>query len=140
MAVAVRYLLDNSALARYGNPAVAAALSPRIARGLVGVSIVTELEAGYSSRSAAGYRQIQELLRELTPVQLSPRAEARARVIQEQLVRAGTHRAVSIADVILAASALEEGLTVLHYDGDFDLIAGLTGQPVEWVVPRGTVQ
>jgi len=27
---------------------------------------------------------------------------------------------------------------VLHYDRDFDLIAEVTGQPVEWVVPYGT--
>jgi len=32
-----------------------------------------------------------------------------------------------------------EGLTVLHYDGDFDLIAGITGQPTEWVVAAGSV-
>jgi len=27
----------------------------------------------------------------------------------------------------------------LHYDADFDLIAGVTGQPTEWIVPRGSV-
>jgi hypothetical protein len=26
---------------------------------------------------------------------------------------------------------------VLHYDADFDLIAAVTGQPTEWVVPAG---
>jgi predicted nucleic acid-binding protein len=39
----------------------------------------------------------------------------------------------------LAAIADIEQLTVLHFDGDFDLVAELTGQPAEWVVPRGTV-
>jgi hypothetical protein len=29
-------------------------------------------------------------------------------------------------------------LTVLHYDGDYDMIAKVTGQPTEWVVPRGS--
>jgi len=38
-----------------------------------------------------------------------------------------------------SAAAEAAGLTVLHYDHDFDLIAEVTGQPVEWVVPRGTV-
>ena len=30
-------------------------------------------------------------------------------------------------------------LTVLHYDQDFDLIAECTGQPTEWIVPRGEI-
>ena len=134
-----RYLLDNSALVRFNKPAVADALRPRIARGLVGVSIVTELELGYSSRSVAEHEKFRLFLRELVPVSITPRAEARARNIQEQLVHAGKHRAVSLADILLAATAHEELLTVLHYDGDFDFIAELTGQPTEWVVPRGTI-
>ena len=139
MAVETRYLIDNSALMRYGNSIVAEVLNPLIVRGLVGVCVVTELEAGYSARSATDYDDMQGLLRELLPVQLSTRAEQWARVIQERLVHAGQHRAVSVADILLAATAYVEGLTVLHYDGDFDFIAEVTGQPAEWVVPRGTV-
>ena len=43
------------------------------------------------------------------------------------------------ADLLVAAAAEKEGLTVLHYDSEYDTIAAVTGQPVEWVVPRGTV-
>lgn len=25
----------------------------------------------------------------------------------------------------------------IHYDGDYDMIAAVTGQPTEWVVPPG---
>ena len=42
-------------------------------------------------------------------------------------------------DLLVAAAAERAGLTVLHYDQDFDLIAEVTGQPTEWVVPRGSV-
>jgi hypothetical protein len=35
--------------------------------------------------------------------------------------------------------AERERVTILHYNGDYDLIAQITGQPVQWVVPRGTV-
>jgi hypothetical protein len=28
---------------------------------------------------------------------------------------------------------------VLHYDDDYDRIAAVTGQPAQWVVPRGSV-
>ena len=139
MAVEPRYLIDNSALMRYRHPPIAETLDALISRGLIGVSIVTELEAGYSARSAADYDNMQGFLREMLPVQVTPRAEQRARVIQERLVHGGQHRAVSVADILLAATAHEEGLIVLHYDGDFDFISQITGQPTEWVVPRGSV-
>lgn len=139
MALTQRYLLDNSAFARYGHPDVEQTLGAKITRGLVGVCIVTELEAGYSSRSSVDYEVLQAFARELIPIALTPRAEQRARTIQERLVQAGQHRAVAMPDILLAAVAYEEGLTVLHYDADFDLIAAVTGQSTEWVVPRGSV-
>jgi predicted nucleic acid-binding protein len=47
--------------------------------------------------------------------------------------------AVGFPDLLIAAVAERERVTVLHYDSDYDLIAGVTGQPMQWVVPRGTV-
>lgn len=58
--------------------------------------------------------------------------------VQGELARSGRHR-VPIPDLLVAAAAENGGLTVLHYDSDFDTIAGVTGQPTEWVVPRGSV-
>ena len=29
-------------------------------------------------------------------------------------------------------------MTVLHHDADFDTIAAVTGQDMEWIVPRGS--
>jgi predicted nucleic acid-binding protein len=46
---------------------------------------------------------------------------------------------VSIPDLIVAAIAEVSGLSVLHYHGDFELIATITGQMTEWIVPRGSV-
>lgn len=43
------------------------------------------------------------------------------------------------AEVIVAACAERADLTVLHYDGDYERIAEVTGQPAQWVVPRGSV-
>ncbi|MGH3611360.1 MAG: hypothetical protein ACRDRK_01810 [Pseudonocardia sp.] len=69
---------------------------------------------------------------------LPVRAESRAREVQRALIAKGQHRAVAVPDLIVAAVAEIEGLTVLHHDGDFDLIAEVTGQPVEWIVPPST--
>ena len=51
----------------------------------------------------------------------------------------GAHRAVSLVDALVAAVAESRDLTVLHYDGDFETIARITGQPHRWAVERGTV-
>ena len=58
--------------------------------------------------------------------------------VQGLLAARGKHRR-PIPDLAIAATAEEHGATVLHYDKDYDLIAEITGQPVEWIAPRGTV-
>jgi len=55
------------------------------------------------------------------------------------LWRGGRVRAVGLPDLLIAAVAEREHVTVLHYDGDYELIAHVTAQPVKWVVPRGTL-
>jgi predicted nucleic acid-binding protein len=62
---------------------------------------------------------------------LTPRAEDRAVEVQALLADRGQHRAASIPDLLIAATAELAGLRVLHQDRDFELIAGVTGQPVE---------
>jgi predicted nucleic acid-binding protein len=79
------------------------------------------------------------MLAPLVPVVIPVRAEESARQIQAELVARGQHRAVAIPDLLVAAVALAEGLAVLHYNGDFNLIAAITGQPTEWVVAPGTM-
>lgn len=63
----------------------------------------------------------------------------RALEVQAMLAERSQHRGASIPDLLIAACAEQTGLTVLHYDRDFERIAKLTGQPVQWVVPRGSV-
>jgi predicted nucleic acid-binding protein len=62
---------------------------------------------------------------------LTPAAEDRAHEVLLLLADRGQHRAPSIPDLMVAASAELAGLTVLHVDKDFDLIAAVTGQYVE---------
>ena len=134
------WLVDKSVLARADVSAVADAVLPRVQAGQVGVALVTELEVGYSARSEADYDATrQELLDLLIPVAMPMRAEERSRELQRDLVRRGQHRGVSVPDLVLAAIADIEELTILHYDADFDLIADLTGQPTEWVAERGSI-
>ena len=119
---------------------VAEVLIPQVGAGLVGVSILTELEVGFSARSTADYRATrQTIVDRLLSVPFPFGAEQRARDVQRMLVERGQHRSAGVADLLLAATAEIEGLTLWHYDADFDVIAEVTGQTAEWVVPRGTV-
>jgi predicted nucleic acid-binding protein len=134
------WLIDKSVLARLSKPEVRQVMLPRLQAGRVAVAIVTELEVGFSARSAGDYETMRRtMLDYLVPVFITPRAEQRAREVQVELIRRGQHRAVSIPDLLVAAVADIERLSVLHYDADFELIAGITGQPVEWLLPRGSI-
>jgi len=62
---------------------------------------------------------------------LTPAIEDRALEVQMLLADRGQHRAPSIPDLLIAATAEKAGLTVLAADKDFNLIAQVTGQPVE---------
>jgi hypothetical protein len=71
-------------------------------------------------------------------IETHERHVVRALEVQRMLAER-SQRGRTLPDLIAAAAAEAEGLTVLHYDADFDRIAVVTGQPVEWVVPRGSV-
>jgi hypothetical protein len=61
----------------------------------------------------------------------TPAIEDRAVEVLALLADRGQHRASSIPDLIIAATAELAGLTVLHMDKDFEIIAAITGQPLE---------
>ena len=63
----------------------------------------------------------------------------RALDVQAALWRSGQVRAAGFPDLLVAAAAEQERVTVLHYDAGYDLIAHVTGQPMQWLVARGTV-
>lgn len=134
------WLVDKSVLARLSKPEVRQVMLPRLQAGRVAITLATELEVEFSARSTGDYETMRRtMLDHLVEVFMTPRAERRAREVQVELLRRGQHRAVSIPDLLVAAVAESERLTVLHYDADLDLVAAVTGQPAEWVLPRGTV-
>ena len=62
----------------------------------------------------------------------------RARQVQ-RLLASRSQRGRKVPDLLIAAAAEQAGLTLLHYDSDFDLIARVTGQGCEWIVPAGSI-
>lgn len=129
------WLIDKSALVRLGASPDGVEWASRIERGLVRITTVTRLEIGYSARSGTDLRsELRQPPVSAMPVEyLTPAIEDRAVEVLTVLADRGQHRAPSIPDLIIAATAELAGLTVLHCDKDFDLIVSVTGQPAEWL-------
>ena len=140
MAVVARYLVDKSALARAGHPAVSARLVPLIEAGLVATCALVDLEVLYSTRGFKEYERIRTdraLAYERLP--MPDEVWHQAVATQRELARSGRTRVAGIPDLLIAATAARAGVAVLHDDADFDAIAEVTRQSVEWVVPRGSL-
>jgi len=133
------HLADTSALARVHHDDVAARLSPLFLGGQVATCGVVDLEVLVTARDASEHEEMWFERQLLPRAPVTEAATDRAIEVQAELCAVGGHRAVPITDLIIAAAAEQAGLTVLHYDRDFDRIGEVTGQPMEWVVPRGTV-
>lgn len=137
--MALRFIADKSALARMARPAVAARLEPLLLAGDVATCGVIELEILFSAKNHADMVRTRKLRKSLPLVGTAQEDFDRASDVLEGLARNGQHRAAKIPDLLVAAVAERHGLTVLHYDKDFDLIAAVTRQKVEWIVPAGSV-
>lgn len=140
MAVAT-HLADKSALALLGHELVARRLGFMIEAGLVGTCGIIELEVRYSARSHPEYDEIgrdRGVGYEWFP--MPDELWGRALEVQRALSERGQLRAVKFPDLLIAATAERHGLVVVHYDSDYDLIAAVTDQQTEWVVPQGSVR
>lgn len=129
------WLIDTSALVGLAASPDVELWADRIDRGLVRVSGVTRLEVGYSARSGSALRSAaREPPLVSMPIEYqTPAIEDRTIEVQMLLADRGYHRAPSIPDLIVAATAELARLTVLHRDKDFALIAEVTGQSIEWL-------
>ncbi len=129
------WLVDKSALIRLAISPDIELWTDRIERGLVRIATVTLLEVGYSARDAEDLRAgLREAPVASMPVEYAtPAAEDRAVEVLALLADRGHHRAPSVPDLLVAATAETAGLVVLHNDKDFELIAHVTGQSTEHI-------
>lgn len=109
--------------------------------GDVATCPVVELEFRFTAQSSKAHKTFAEIRSNLVSVPLTEKVGTRALDVQVLLSRKNQmgHRSVGPADLLIAACAELAGLTVLHYDKDYDLIAEVTGQPCEWIAPRGSL-
>jgi predicted nucleic acid-binding protein len=128
------YLIDTSGLFRILQAQLREAWSDDLAAGVIAICPIVELEFLYSARSLADRLEKQRLMAEVFGwVSMSDGAYERARDVQQMMTEAGSHRSAGAVDLLIAATAERERLTILCDDRDFLTVATVTGQPVKLV-------
>jgi predicted nucleic acid-binding protein len=137
-------LLDNSAWARLIRAGVPRDRGRTIAewmdRDEIAVCLPFLLEAGYSARSAVDRTALMARLGQLPRIAIDSEVERLALQAQRELAEVGHHRLAPM-DVMIAACAHRAEAGVLHYDGDYDILATQTSLDFasEWLAPPGSL-
>jgi predicted nucleic acid-binding protein len=134
-------LADTSVWARRRHPAVAPWWEQQLLAGEIGICTTVALELLHSARTSPEMRELRRNLSALPTHTMSGHAWERALDVYQQLADQAPqhHRSVKLADLLIAVCAEEAGWPLVHYDQDYDAIAAVTGQPVRWVAPRGSL-
>jgi hypothetical protein len=107
---------------------------------LLATCAVVDLEVLYSAKSPDEYQSVlNDRQAKYVNLPMTQAICARALEVQSRLASRSQHRGCGPADLLVAARAELHRVTLLHYDSDFDRIAAITGQRVQWVAPRGTL-
>lgn len=140
MAGQQHFLIDKSAAGRILRPGVRDAWVEILKAGRISLCEPTEFEMLFSARSAQDYQRTKAQLRDLFEWRPVPEDGWHQILdLQEALVHRGAHRSASGTDLLVAVTARAHGLTVLHYDRDFDTIAGVTDFSAQWLAEPGSI-
>jgi len=123
------------------SPAVASEFAGRLQAGTLATCAMVRLELLWGGRDAADVAAIRSELDALREAPMGDRVWRRATDVLELLAERGSlhHRRVGLPDLLIAAAAELADLPVLHYDRGFEVIAAVTGQPVEALAPLGSL-
>lgn len=136
--MALTHLVDTSVLTRVRHQQIYERLATLLQDRLLARVSLSDLELGFTARNAREWDRIQRDLHPFAEVSTVPGHIKRALRVQRALADRGL-RGRKIPDLLVAAAAEDSGLILLHYDADFEDIAQVTGQPCEWILPRGTI-
>ncbi|WP_415950323.1 PIN domain nuclease [Streptomyces sp. KLOTTS4A1] len=140
VAPAEQFLIDKSAAARILRPGMRDEWADVLRAGRVSMCEPTEFEMLYSARSVADHERLRSSLRALyTWCAVPDDGWRQALELQEQMVKQGCHRAAGGVDVFVSLTAKLHGLTVLHYDRDFETIKRVTGLKTRWLAEPGSL-
>jgi predicted nucleic acid-binding protein len=139
--MSVQFLVDTSAYMRLARESMLQETwGHYLSSGLLSICELTELEIYYTAKSPDHRLELASTIRERYKWVLMPdEIYARAFQVQERLAERGAHRSAGPVDLLVAATAESQGMTILHYDRDFEQVARITGQPTRWIAEPGSV-
>jgi predicted nucleic acid-binding protein len=134
--VSTRFLADTSAFTvAVRSPQAETRLRQLAIDGTLATFVTIDLEISYSARSPREHQGIARIRAQLVQFSCVDDIALRAREVQALMALRSQHRAAGVMNLLTAAAAEHYGATLLHYDADFDHIAAVTTQPVEWITP-----
>ena len=135
------YLADSSAWAHAHHAHVRDEWSAALRARQIATGPIVKLELLYSARDGARFDQLETDLAQLRDVPITRSVTNAALTAFRDLAHAGPlhHRSVSLPDLLIAASAQDAALGVLHYDEDFDVLAHVLGFESRWIAARGSL-
>lgn len=112
-----------------------------VAAGAIATCDIVKLELLHGARNAREFSETRIYLDLVPQCPIGPVEFRRALEVYERFAHQGGlhHRRVTHPDLLIAAAAESAGIPVLHYDQDFEAIAEITGQPMRWIAPRGSI-
>lgn len=135
-------LIDNSVWQRERNPVVREALRASIQQWLASSFLICPpiaAEVGFSARSGEDHSVIRDVLTEYRDCPNHPGTRL-VLDIQNALFTSGLLRAVGALDTVVAAYAIVNDATLVHYDSDFEYVARVRPDfQHRWIVPRGSL-
>ena len=119
------YLLDTSGLVRLlRDPTLQQAWYEALDAEAIGSCYPQRIEFLFTARNGAEYDEITEMFGDLYPDVSVPKNAGRwIASVQHHMAQAGEHRSASAVDLMIAATAAHHGLTVLHNDADYRVVA-----------------
>lgn len=134
------YLADTSVYVLAGrHKGVHERFAALLAEGRLATCQMTALEYLNNAPDPKGYEVLWGALHAQRWMDVTAAVMDRALAVHRELAANSQHRHVRLPDLVIAATAEEHGATVLHYDADYDRIAEVTGQSVEWVATKGSL-
>jgi predicted nucleic acid-binding protein len=134
------FLIDTSAAMRIQHPKMRESWGPAVQQGRIGMCDPTQSEVLVSARSADEVERMSRRIGDVYAWRGVPDdAWQRIRELQFNLARAGCHRSAGVIDLLVVVTALHHGLTVLHYDRDFETVARLTDLETCWLAEPGSI-
>jgi predicted nucleic acid-binding protein len=123
------------------DPTVAREFAGRVDENQIATCEMVDMELLWSAMSLHDFRGVRAERASFPRCPIDGDVWTRALDVFEQLAEQGPlhHRRVALPDLLVAAAAEVAGVPVCHYDRDFDVIAGFTGQPVRAIAPLGTL-